>query len=203
MQQYIGIGAAILASGTLGNFLIACSDNMTDPTQHATLDLTTEIGVLNFVYAVLQLETDFYGRVDDGKFPGMLASEASQFSTFQSDATAARDDMRVAEIPRGRITDAVLFTLGRVVDFASRTDVLTHAQIIEDAAARGLLAALALVQTPTTVTLITNLASAAAARSAAIRVMAGASSLSITPQSPSDVMSTLAPYYLTTFTIHA
>lgn len=189
---------ALLAVGPslLATVLTACSD-AGDPTRKADLDLSTDIGVLNYVYAVTQLEYDFYDRIVNNKFPGMLASEYNAFNGFLSTLSDARDDLEVVEIPSHRITDALLFRLGQIVDFADRTSIFTAAQTIEDAAASSFLAARDMLAAPDKATVVGDLATAAAARADTIRGHA----VVPTPRSPADVMQTLAPYYLTTLTI--
>jgi len=184
-----------------GSLLAACSNDLTDPSRHVTLDLGTETGVLNFMYAVLQLELDFYSRVTNNMYPSMLTSEMDTFDQMRSNVDGARSAMVRTEIPSGRISDALLFRLGNVIDFADRTSVLTHAQTIEDAAARGFLAAASLVHTPATITTVQGLANDAADRSSTIRALANAGPLAITPLQPAEVIATLTPYYYTTFTV--
>lgn len=200
LQRGIQLGAFVLTPTLFGGLLSACAD-ATGPARQTTIDLTNEVGVLNFCYAVLQLEADFYARVTSNKFPGMLAAEASQFGAFQSDVGAATDDLRMNEIPRHRITDLALFRLGSIVNFSNRTSVFSHAQMIEDNAASGFLAARALVQTPAVSQIVQSLSDAATSRADGIRSMNGSPSSTITPESPADVMAALAPYYLTTFTV--
>jgi len=196
----LGAGTALAAATPVVSLLAACngSTDADEPFRSATLDLGTEVGVLNFAYAVTQLELDFYTRVVNNKFPGMLASESTNFNNFFNATSNARGDLWQSMIPAGRITDTLLFRLGELVDFASRSSVFGAAQAIEDAAARGLLAATTMVTTPATVTALQDLASAAAARADTIR----GSVVTPTPLAPATVMTTLAPYYLTTFTIH-
>ena len=59
----------------------------------------------------------------------------------------------------------------------------------------------AAVTTPAIVTKVSALAAAAATRAATIRTFASAPPQTVVPISPATVMTTLAPYYLTTFTV--
>lgn len=198
LQRTAMLGAACVGANMIGG-LVACSDP-TDTTKHATLDLGTEAGALNFVYAILQLEGDFYSRVNNFLYPGALVTESMSFLDFQNEVVAARNNLMATQRTK-RITDIVLFQLGQVVDFANRAATLSAAQTIEDAAAEGMLAAISYLHTPEIVTTITGYATQAAARSDGIRDMLGVPHLTITAQSPATVMETLAPYYLTTFSV--
>lgn len=195
------LGSILAVPGFLGTLVTACSSDVVDPTAHATINLGEDLGVLNFIYAVLQLETDYYTRITSSYFPGMLAGEADQFNNFTGDTMSARGTLHDTLIPHGRITDTIRFRLGSAVDFADRGSVLTAGQAIEDAAARGFAAAVTLVHDTATVTWVTTQAAAAASRAQAIRAMAAAPSLVVSPQPPADVLAVLAPYFLTTFTV--
>jgi hypothetical protein len=200
VRRSFATGVALFTPGFIGALVSACSE-VTNPTRDVTIDLSTEVGVLNFCYALLQLEADFYTRVTDNIFPGMLNTELDQFNSFFGGVAGAAFNMPTA-IPSHRITDIVVFRLGQVVDFSSRSSVLTNAQTIEDACAQGYLSALSMVHSADAITLVQGLSDAAIERSAALRTMAGAAPLMIAAQPPEAVMAALASYYLTTFTIH-
>jgi len=200
-------GAAVVTPVAFGGLLplVGCSE-ATEPSMHAVLDLNTEPGVLNFLYAVLQLEADFYARLGYGwtKFPGILQTEATTLNNYWSQTQSDRDTVRTSLALGQRITDTVLFHLGQIVDYADRTDTLTNAQTIEDAAANGFVgaAASAALHTDTVRTMVQNIAASAVERANGIRAMRGLDSLVVTPTSPADIMATLAPYFYTTFTIN-
>jgi len=197
------LGTTLATSGMLSGFLIACQNESIDPSQHATLELGTEIGMLNFLYAVSQLEVDFYTRATSNIFPGMTTDELAVLQTAQ-DTTREERDTLLPLIPRGRIADALLFRLGQVVNYSNRTSVLTHAQTIEDAAASGFAfaaAASAVLSTNAARAVAGAMRESAASRAHDIRALLGLSQPAITPQAPSAVMTTLVPYYYTTFTV--
>lgn len=196
LVRSLGVSAGVVISNVVVALLDACGDPG-DPTRKVAIDLSSEIGVLNYVYAVTQLEYDFYYRVTNNKFPGMLASESSRYTGFQNDLYNARSDLQITQIPSHRITDVLLFRLGEVVDFANRQSVTVAAQTIEDAASRSFAAAQALMKTPSMATVVADLATAASARADAIR----GSAVVQTPISPIDAMEILTQYFLTTITI--
>jgi hypothetical protein len=188
-------GVSLVAS------LGACGDSIADPTAHATLNVGTEVGALNYCYALLQLEADFHARVAANPFPGMLTADAASFQSFQSQVRGQVNMLKLV-IPGHRISDALLFRLGQTVNYSNRTQMLTSAQTILEAEARGLDGAVALVTTPAMVDTVTILAATAKDRANGIRAMLGLEPLStVTALSPTEVMTVLAPYYRTTFTV--
>jgi len=200
VQGWLGAGLAVLVPGLAGGVLTACSEAV-DPTASAVIDLGTETGLLNFIYAVQQLELDYYSRIMwTTPFPGLLATEATTLNNAINQLTTSTQNLRTA-IPAGRITDVIVFRTGHVIDPSDRGSVLTNAQIIEDAAAAGFAAVVGLVHTPSVVTLASTLAAQAAGRAAAIRTMAGSPAAPVTSRPPRDVVLTLEPYYLTTITV--
>ena len=196
------LGASVAGVGVLGRFVSACSESVA-PSGSVTLDLGTEVGVLNYAYALLQLEADFFTRLVGRFYPGVLVAESALITQAYTDTEAARDDLHNNQIPTGRITDAVLFRLGTVVDVSDRTAVLTHARTIEETAARALQTLAGRAGVPAHQTLLGGLAAKSQARAAAID---GWLAATFTPGTVdlAAAMATLAPYYLTKFTvIHA
>lgn len=186
-----------------GGYLIGCS-SVADPTEHADLDLSVESGALNFAYAVIQLEVDFWSRVTSNVFPGMLVGESAQFKAFASALNAAQSDLQ-STISSQRITDAVLFRLGYAVDFSDRNSTMTAARLIEDNAALGLYTLLnkPYLKTQVKIDQIATYAEQTRLRANYVRQqIAGApNDITLAVTSPVTIMTALAPYYITTFTI--
>jgi hypothetical protein len=196
------LGASVFSVSVLGSLITGCSEP-TNPSMRATLDLGTEPGVLNYAYALFQLEADFYARVtsfDGATYPGMLVSEWTAFTQFSGEVTSARDDLRANHIPAGRITDVILFRLGTAVNFSDRTSVLTHAQIIEETSARALQTLRSRLTTPALQTLLTPWTTEAQARASTIDSWMS-TTFTPGPIDPVTAMATLAPYLLTQFTV--
>jgi hypothetical protein len=184
-------------------FAVAGCSDPTDPSAHVTLDVSTELGQVNFSYALAQLEVDFYVRVVRSNCPAMTAAERN---VLVGDAGATAPNLAAFQkaIASGRITDAVLFRTGQIVNLADRDAVISAAQTIADAAAQGYAGALAHVTTPPYVSLLTTMATTSAQRADAIRALNALGPISpVNPQSASDTMTTLAPFYLTTFSVRS
>jgi hypothetical protein len=189
----------MVSAGVLEEVLVACRDP-SDPTARTTIDLRTEIGALNYAYALLQLETDFFARVMGGIYAGVTSSELSTLTQFANATKAARDDMRVNQISSGRITEGLLFRTGQLLDFADRTSVLTHARTIEETSAEAMQALSGRITTPDKQTLVSNLAAQALTRANTIDGWLGVTFTPVTIDLAA-AMVTLAPYYQTTLTI--
>lgn len=126
----LGLGVA-----TAGLSLSACdSDPIDDDDAAVTLDFSSDFGVLNYAYALEQLEAGFYATV---------VADAAFGSTFSADEQAILRDLAAHEgIHRDFFAAAITGAGGTpipaltpdfsAVDFSSRTSVLTTAQVFED-----------------------------------------------------------------------
>jgi hypothetical protein len=179
--------------------LVGCR-HFTDPSTHVVLDFATETGALNYCYALLQLETDFYTRVFTYKYVGMLLSENTAFHTFMVDTTSQQATLR-SLVPAGRITDGIEFRLGQMINFSDRSTVLSAAQVIADPVADGYLGAAQYITTTSAVDFVTSVATSAAQRAATVQEMVDGTSFTPTSLTPDVVMARLQSYYLTTFTL--
>ncbi len=129
-----GLGGAVLVAA-------GCDSDATDDMQDGavTLDFSNDFGVLNYAYALEQLEAAFYAAVVG----------ASAFSsTFDADEQAILRDLAAHEgIHRDFLNAAIMGAGGTIadgtlipgltpdfssIDFASRASVLGTAQVFED-----------------------------------------------------------------------
>ena len=196
-REMLGIAAL---SG-LGVWLAACTGDPTDPTKHATIDLRTESGALNFAYALLQLETDFWMRVSANQYPGTTLAERSAFTSYVDETYGAREDLHATQTQE-RIVDAILFRFPQVVDFSDRTSTLTNARIITDNVALGLFTVVdAYLTTQAKLDQMAPYADAALARSTTVRGFLALPPLDPADTAPATIMTTLEPYFQTTFTV--
>ncbi len=131
LLKILGAGTAALGATSL---LTACDDDdpiSGDDGQVVTLDFSTNTGVLNYAYALEQLEAAFYAKV----------TENSAFTTiFSSDEQSILLDLQAhEEIHR----DFLAFALGDnrigtltpnfdAINFGSKASVLGTAQTFED-----------------------------------------------------------------------
>lgn len=128
----LGLGAAAAVSA-----LAACDSNDPDPTPGAvTLNFGTDVGVLNYAYALEQLEAAFYAAV---------VSNSAFGSIFSADEQAIMRDLAKHEaihrdFLRAAITDAAgasalipnLTTNFTAINFGNKSSVLSTAQTFED-----------------------------------------------------------------------
>ncbi len=181
--------------------LTACSDDIVNPSEHATITLGTELGALNLAYALAQMEQDFYQRIIPNLYPGMLATEASAFTAFASSTLGQMNGIR-GMIPHGRIGDAMTFRFAQLVNFADRTNVLTHSTTIAATTLGGYVSVRTYLSTPDYVTAADEWIMSAEDRATRIRAMVGnADPVTPTAIPPADVMDVLKPYYQTTITL--
>lgn len=88
-----------------------------------------DTGILNYAYALEQLEAAFYTRVMESPFTGMTAQESQILSDLQKHEVAHRDFFKAALGSSAIISLEVDFSS---IDFTSRASVLTTAKAFED-----------------------------------------------------------------------
>jgi hypothetical protein len=120
------------AAGTAA-FLAACKKNNTNNCAAGGLDLGCgDIGILNYAYALEQLEAAFYTAVLAGTYyTGLSASstEAILLSDIQKHEVCHRDFLKAA---LGSSAIQGLTPNFSAIDFTNRTTVLTYAKTFED-----------------------------------------------------------------------
>ena len=125
-----GLGLGVVASASV---LQACdSDDVV--ADAVTLDFSNDLGVLNYAYALEQLEAAFYAQVMMDRFDGMTSDERSILQDL-ADHEAIHRDFLAAAIQQAGGASAVLQDLTPdfdSVDFGSRSSVLQTAQALED-----------------------------------------------------------------------
>jgi ferritin-like protein len=123
----------ILAIGGAGMFfpavITACSGDSTGPTTPVSVDLSTDTGVLNYLYAIEQLESEFYRRVVANKFVAMTSLEFTALSAINTHESLHRQFLQSVINPR--INDSLSFDFSSI-NFSSRSSVMAAAEIFED-----------------------------------------------------------------------
>jgi ferritin-like metal-binding protein YciE len=138
-RSFLRYSSAGLALG--GLFLAGCSKDDTTGPSGGTGNLidvgTGDIGILNYAYALEQLEAAFYTQVVAGAYyAGASAAEKAIFSDLRDHEVIHRDFFKAA-ITAGRITDALVPDFSGI-DFSQRTTtsgklgVLNAAMAFED-----------------------------------------------------------------------
>lgn len=125
-----GVGLAIA-----GLALVGCNDDdlIIDPGANV-FDLGTgDVGVLNYAYALEQLEADFYTKVVNSFYTGISENEKQIFTDLYNHEVIHRDFFKAAI--GGAAPNSLLPTLEfqyNGVDFKNRASVLATAKALED-----------------------------------------------------------------------
>ncbi|PHR86875.1 MAG: hypothetical protein COA80_19240 [Leeuwenhoekiella sp.] len=167
-------GLALAGSG----LLLASCDNDDDAgfmNPNGIFDLGSgDVGVLNYAYALEQLEAAFYTSVLDGSYwAGADAEEKAILEDLYNHEVNHRDWFKAAiganvTNPAQRLPDNLEFDFSSV-DFSNRTSVLQTAQALEDTGVGAYNGAGIYIQTPLYLTLAGKIVSVEARHAAAIR----------------------------------
>ncbi len=123
MLKFIGASAAVITIGS------ACNDH-NDTTPNGGVNLGTgDFGVLNYAYALEQLEAAFYTKVTQSNVPGFSAKETLYFNDVMKHEVIHRDFFKAALGSNAIGPLEVDFTS---INFNDRTSILTAAQTFED-----------------------------------------------------------------------
>lgn len=172
----LAIGGAAVA--TLPSLAGCDTDDPTDPPMTGvTLDFSDDFGVLNYAYALEQLEYAFYLQVTQGSY----------FSGASSQEQQILDDLRKHEKVHVDFLAAAIPALGGTlipnltpdfssIDFSSRGSVLETARLLEDTGVSAYNGAGQYLRNPDLLTLAGKIVSVEARHAAAIRdvLMGGA-----------------------------
>lgn len=129
-RRFLQVSGAATAGLVL---LTACDDDedITDPddTDTVTIDFSNDLGVLNYAYALEQLEAAFYTAVIASPYAGMTAAETSVLQAVKAHEIAHRDFLAAA---LGEAAIDELTPNFAAIDFSSRASVLGTARVFED-----------------------------------------------------------------------
>lgn len=114
----------------LGVGLVGCDDDPITPRGGGvTLDLATDVGVLNYAYALEQLEAAFYTQVVEEMYSGASSMEVQVMTDLRDHEIAHRELFKAAL--GGDAIPALAVDFG-AVEFGDRQSVLATAQTFED-----------------------------------------------------------------------
>lgn len=164
--QLMGAGGAAVL---LPSLFTACADEITLPGQGGavTLDLSDDVGILNYAYALEQLEAAFYTAVVSGFATNgiSVAAERSMLTEIRNHEVIHREALRVV-LGDNRIGDLQ-------VDFgtslASRESILATAETFEDLGVSAYNGAGKYLTSPTNLLVAGKIVSVEARHAAAIR----------------------------------
>ncbi len=124
--------SAGVAAATGAFIMSACTDNTNgvDPVLDGAVDLGSgDIGILNYAYALEQLEAAFYTQVMAKPFGGMTAAETSILTDIRDHEIVHREFFKAA---LGTSAIMGLTPDFSKIDFSSRASVLGTAKVFED-----------------------------------------------------------------------
>jgi len=123
-----GVGLALV-----GLTIVGCEDDINPIDDNNIFDLGKgDVGILNYAYALEQLEADFYTKVVNNFYSGISSKERQLFTDLYHHEVIHRDFFKAAI---GAATTNLLPTLEFQypnVDFKNRNSVLATAKALED-----------------------------------------------------------------------
>ncbi|MBC7556430.1 MAG: ferritin-like domain-containing protein, partial [Chryseobacterium sp.] len=132
-RNFLKLGGVGLAVAGLS--LAGCrNDNYQYVPDAAVFDLGTgDVGILNFAYALEQLESDFYTKVVNSFYSGISSSEKQLFTDIYNHEIIHRDFFKAAISAAAptKILPTLEFKYDGV-DFTSRKSILATAKALED-----------------------------------------------------------------------
>ena len=157
----LGLGAVAVASN-----LAACDSGDDDGTADVTLDFSNDSGVLNYAYALEQLEYAFYVQVLQTPFSGITDAERAVFTDLRAHEGIHRDFLETA---LGTNAIGALTPDFSAVNFGDRNSVLTTAITFEDLGVAAYNGAGRILRSADNLTLAGKIVSVEARHASAIR----------------------------------
>ncbi len=118
-----------LAGASVGMLMVGCSSS-TSTTPSSGVDLGSgDVGILNYAYALEQLEAAFYTQVVASFYTGATAPEMAIMSDIKNHEVAHREFFKAALGSSAIVNLEVNFS---TIDFTSRASVLNTAMTFED-----------------------------------------------------------------------
>lgn len=163
-RKFLSYAGILGATVTVGGLATGCDK---DDTDNNGVDLGTgDVGILNYAYALEQLEAAFYKQVTDMPYSGMTSAEASFFADIRDHEIAHREFFKSA---LGNNAIQALEMNFSSVNFSSRDSVLATAKAFEDLGVSAYNGAGRFLVNPTYLLLAGKIVSVEARHAAAIR----------------------------------
>lgn len=123
--SYVGIAASVVTASSL---LTSCDKDDDDDNSGVNLG-SGDIGILNYAYALEQLEAAFYMQVIASQYTGITASEVALLTDIRDHEVAHREFFKAA---LGNNAIGSLEVNFASINFANRASVLGTAKAFED-----------------------------------------------------------------------
>ncbi len=206
-----GVGLAIA-----GLALVGCNDDdlIIDNNMGPVFDLGKgDVGILNYAYALEQLEADFYTKVVNSFYTGISEAEKQVFTDIYNHEVIHRDFFKAAI--GGAAPNDILPTLEFQypnVDFKSRTSVLATAKALEDTGVAAYNGAGRYITNSAYLVIAGQIVSVEARHAAAIRDLINPKSADFSgddvinamgldlAKEPKDIVAAAGPFFKTPFT---
>jgi hypothetical protein len=125
---FVGAGSAAIATASL---ITSCKDD-NNPSNGGVNLGSGDVGVLNYAYALEQLEAAFYSKVIMSLYSGVTATEQAFLTDIRDHELAHRNFFKAAITAAGATPLQDLEVDFSSIDFGSRTSVLATAKAFED-----------------------------------------------------------------------
>ena len=165
-----GVGSATFLSGCglIGEFGDVPFPFDTGTDEPVTLDFSTDVGVLNYAFALEQLEAAFYTLAFATPYDGITDEERRILRDLRNHEVIHREFYRQGIPLFGTAIPALRFDFG-AIDFSSRESVLGTARVFEDLGVAAYNGAGPLLSDPDVLTVAGKIVSVEARHAAAIR----------------------------------
>lgn len=183
----LGVGGTVVL---LPSVFTACDSkkDITDPGMDdgVTLDLSTDTGVLNYAFALEQLEAGYYmAVVGSTAFAGMTAEQKEVFVDLRNHEVIHREFLRQV-LGSARIPDLELNTSAVAATMANTASILRTAEAFEDLGVAAYNGAGKYLKSAVNLTLAGKIVSVEARHAAAIRDMRQAAGIAGTARFAGD-----------------
>lgn len=126
---YMGMGSALVIGASA---LSSCDKDDDNPNNDGVNLGSGDVGILNYAYALEQLEAAFYTRVMASPYSGMNATETAFLTDIRDHEIAHRNFFKAAIAGAGATPLQDLEVDFSAVNFGSRDSVLGTAKVFED-----------------------------------------------------------------------
>ncbi|GAC1423709.1 MAG: ferritin-like domain-containing protein [Flavisolibacter sp.] len=128
-RKFMSFAGVIGASTALIGVAASCKKNNSSNTSNGVNLGSGDVGILNYAYALEQLEAAFYTKIIASPYSGITSAETSYLTDIRDHEIAHREFFKAA---LGTSAIAALSVDFSSIDFTSRTSVLGTAKAFED-----------------------------------------------------------------------